>query len=126
MTNIDPLDIAIGQKLRSFRLRNSLSQRELGETMGVTFQQIQKYESGKNKLSMKVVHRLCNHYDVSPLQFFDGFEKDMLKSFNLEDKDELARLIRMNQKIKSTLLRNAAVVIMGALAKLSEGDKNHD
>ena len=126
MTNIDPIDATIGKQLREFRLRNKLSQRELGETMGVTFQQIQKYESGRNKVSLKVVRKLCSHYNVSPLHFFEGFEKDLLQDFNLQDQDELERLLRMNQKIKSALLRNAAVVIMGALAKLSEKEKKND
>lgn len=45
------LDKIIGQRMRSFRLAKEMSQEELGKHLGVTFQQIQKYENGKNRLS---------------------------------------------------------------------------
>jgi transcriptional regulator with XRE-family HTH domain len=45
------VDKIIGQRLRSFRLAKEMSQGDLGTHLGVTFQQIQKYESGKNRLS---------------------------------------------------------------------------
>ncbi len=45
------VDKIIGQRMRSFRLAKHMSQQELGNHLGVTFQQIQKYENGKNRLS---------------------------------------------------------------------------
>lgn len=45
------LDKIIGQRIRSFRLAKGMSQEELGIQLGVTFQQVQKYENGKNRLS---------------------------------------------------------------------------
>jgi transcriptional regulator with XRE-family HTH domain len=45
------LDKIIGQRLRSFRLTKEMSQEELGTHLGVSFQQVQKYEKGKNRLS---------------------------------------------------------------------------
>ena len=45
------MDKIIGQRLRSFRLVKEMSQEDLGTHLGVSFQQIQKYESGKNRLS---------------------------------------------------------------------------
>lgn len=45
------VDKIIGQRMRSFRLANYMSQEELGTHLGVTFQQIQKYEKGTNRLS---------------------------------------------------------------------------
>ena len=44
-------DKNIGQRLRAFRLAAELSQSDIGKALGVTFQQIQKYENGKNRLS---------------------------------------------------------------------------
>ena len=45
------VDKIIGQRLRSFRLAKEMSQEDLGTHLGVSFQQLQKYESGKNRLS---------------------------------------------------------------------------
>jgi len=45
------VDKIIGQRMRSFRLAKGMSQEDLGIQLGVTFQQIQKYENGKNRLS---------------------------------------------------------------------------
>ena len=45
------VDKIIGQRLRSFRLAKEMSQEDLGTHLGVSFQQIQKYESGTNRLS---------------------------------------------------------------------------
>lgn len=44
-------DVAIGQKLRALRLDRGLSQSEVGSLVGVTFQQMQKYENGMNRIS---------------------------------------------------------------------------
>jgi transcriptional regulator with XRE-family HTH domain len=45
------VDVAIGQKLRALRLARGLSQTELARMIGVTFQQLQKYETGGNRIS---------------------------------------------------------------------------
>jgi transcriptional regulator with XRE-family HTH domain len=45
------IDKTIGRRLRAFRLAAKMSQASLGDILGVTFQQIQKYENGKNRLS---------------------------------------------------------------------------
>jgi transcriptional regulator with XRE-family HTH domain len=46
----DPVDIAIGQRIRSRRLAIGISQEKLGEALGLTFQQVQKYEKGTNRV----------------------------------------------------------------------------
>ncbi len=51
IVTIDPVDLFVGQRIRAERLRNNLSQTELGAAMGVTFQQVQKYERGSNRVS---------------------------------------------------------------------------
>ena len=47
----DPLDVAIGSRVRARRRMLGLSQTALGEELGVTFQQVQKYERGINRIS---------------------------------------------------------------------------
>jgi transcriptional regulator with XRE-family HTH domain len=52
------IDIEIGRRLRQARLRLGLTQNEVGETIGVTHQQIQKYEHGESRLTLSALARL--------------------------------------------------------------------
>ena len=66
------IDRIIGEAIRSHRAEAGLSQRELGESLGVTFQQIQKYESGKNSVSASRIPDVCNAVRVSADELFEG------------------------------------------------------
>jgi transcriptional regulator with XRE-family HTH domain len=48
---INPVDSLVGERIRLLRKRRKMSQSDLGQAIGVTFQQIQKYENGKNRAS---------------------------------------------------------------------------
>ena len=65
----DPLDLEIGVRLRKMRGHAGLSQGALAERLGVTFQQIQKYERGSNRLSASVLVRMAHYFDLSPADF---------------------------------------------------------
>ena len=56
------VDAAVGARIRNLRLRNRLSQTRLGEQFGVTFQQIQKYENGTNRVSAGRLAQLANFF----------------------------------------------------------------
>ena len=55
---VDPIDLYVGRRLRGRRLTMKMSQEQLGKTVGVTFQQIQKYENGKNRISGSRISRI--------------------------------------------------------------------
>ncbi|MCR6629699.1 MAG: helix-turn-helix domain-containing protein [Magnetospirillum sp.] len=65
----DPIDAHLGARIRLRRTLMGLSQTELGRALGVTFQQVQKYERGTNRLSAAMLYRLTRVLDV-PLGFF--------------------------------------------------------
>ena len=48
--NIDAVDVRVGQRVRAYRLGRGMSQSTLGDKIGVTFQQVQKYEHGVNRI----------------------------------------------------------------------------
>jgi transcriptional regulator with XRE-family HTH domain len=54
-----PLDAEVGNHLRSYRNAAGMSQAELGEKLGVSFQQVQKYEKGTNHLSLAKAIAVC-------------------------------------------------------------------
>lgn len=66
----DHNDAAIGLRLRSRRLELGLSQTELGAKIGVTFQQIQKYEKGMNRVGGGRLFRCCEALGVQAEYFF--------------------------------------------------------
>jgi transcriptional regulator with XRE-family HTH domain len=49
--SIEPIDVQVGERVRAYRLSLGMSQAALGEKVGVTFQQIQKYELGRNRIA---------------------------------------------------------------------------
>lgn len=55
----DPIDIAVGARIRLLRKVRGLSQQALAEAAGVTFQQIQKYERGANRVSASMLARIA-------------------------------------------------------------------
>lgn len=63
----------IGQKLRDRRKYLNMTQKQLAEKMGCTFQQIQKYESGINNMSLQVLLKLCDILKCNPHYFFSNF-----------------------------------------------------
>ncbi len=62
-------DISIGKRIRHRRISMGLSQKELGSYLGVSFQQIQKYEKGSNRVSAGCLQEIANILEV-PITFF--------------------------------------------------------
>jgi len=84
-----PLDIAVGKRVRLRRLQLSMSQSELAEQLGVAFQQVQKYETGANRISCSKLTEMAKALD-SPITFFFSDENEHHTEMNLADKLDLA------------------------------------
>src|SRR5580704_19051900 len=65
-------DEAVAHNLRRFRIARGLSQTELGNAVGVTFQQIQKYEKGTNAVAPGRLRQICDLLAVTPADMFDS------------------------------------------------------
>ena len=61
------MDVQIGQAIKAVRTAQGVSQTALGEVLGITFQQIQKVESGKNRISTSALILICQKLGVSPM-----------------------------------------------------------
>jgi len=68
----NPIDVHVGVRIRMRRTMLGLSQTTLGEQLGLTFQQIQKYERGTNRVSSSRLFDLTRVLDVPLAYFFDG------------------------------------------------------
>lgn len=65
----NPIDIHVGSRVRLRRMMLSMSQEKLGESLGITFQQIQKYEKGTNRIGASRLQHIAAVLEV-PVSFF--------------------------------------------------------
>lgn len=68
----DPIDRFVGGRIRGRRLGLRISQTKLGHAIGVTFQQVQKYESGTNRVGASNLFRIAKALGVDVAFFFEG------------------------------------------------------
>lgn len=64
-----PTDVHVGKRVRQARIAKSLSQGALGKTLGISFQQVQKYESGSNRIGSSRLWDISQILDT-PIEFF--------------------------------------------------------
>lgn len=120
----DSIDINVGRRIRMRRMMLSKSQTDLGETCGITFQQIQKYEKGINRVSASRLQQFAKILDV-PVSFF--FEGQASKGAKPNAADDLAQqllstrdgleLTKAFVSINDKALRRSIVAIVEEIAK---------
>jgi transcriptional regulator with XRE-family HTH domain len=71
----NPVDVAVGQNVKLRRLAVGLSQEKLGERMGLTFQQIQKYEKGTNRIGASRLVQIARALDCAVRDLFAGCDQ---------------------------------------------------
>jgi len=70
----DPIDRYVGSRVRTRRVGLRISQTKLGEAVGVTFQQVQKYENGANRIGASNLYKIAKTLGVEISYFYDGVE----------------------------------------------------
>lgn len=107
--SVTPEDKVIGANLKMLRFKSGAPQQKIAEKLGVTFQQIQKYEKGINRISAFNLYRLSKFFGVDMCAFFNGIEEngkpaetitktdkavlDMARSFKAIENPEVQKLI---------------------------------
>jgi transcriptional regulator with XRE-family HTH domain len=77
-TEAHPIDIHVGQNIRKRRVSLGISQSELASYLGITFQQVQKYETGKNRIGASRLYEMSVMLDTTVSFFF----KDLPRNYN--------------------------------------------
>lgn len=70
----DPVDVFVGERIRAHRNAKGVSQTALGNHLHVTFQQVQKYEKGRNRVSAGKLKRIAELFGVRVADFYPGTE----------------------------------------------------
>jgi transcriptional regulator with XRE-family HTH domain len=117
-------DKNIGQRVRVRRLEKGLSQTELGSRIGVTFQQVQKYENGTNRISAYRLQRIAELLNVPIAFFFDSVQTPSGdEPLAYLQKEGSLKLVRAYAEIASSEVRRALVEIAEHLARASKSVK---
>lgn len=114
---VDSFDAALGARLRRRRLQLRMKQAELGRALGVSYQQIQKYESGANRLRGSALVTACQVLRVSMSELLNDPASDACSRDDSESDNTLIENVR---RIDSGPLRMQAMRLIEALAGLSE------
>ena len=130
--NPDPIDVHVGSRVRVRRTLLGMSQGKLGAALGLTFQQIQKYEKGANRIGSSRLYRLSRILDVPVAFFFDELPGDVsAEAEGLADSgqesfepDRLARqetlqLVRAYYGISDSRLRKRIFELVKSIGKSS-------
>jgi transcriptional regulator with XRE-family HTH domain len=70
----------VGKRIKMIRVTNGHSQETLGRVLGLTFQQVQKYERGSNKISADKLYRVAQNYNVELEYFFQDIDPNLMHS----------------------------------------------
>lgn len=104
------VDVHVGRAVRTARLTMGISQTALGNELGVTFQQIQKYENGLNRIGVGRLHAIARVLEVPLTYFFEG-----LDGINKRQKEN-----RHLDSIATALSTSEGVRIAVALASIKD------
>jgi transcriptional regulator with XRE-family HTH domain len=124
------IDRKVGQRVRSRRLELGMSQERLAELLGVTFQQVQKYEKGVNRIAVSRLFDIANALEMPAGRFFEGLNARGVAE-NRQDyvDDALAtpegsQLMALFASIKSQKLRRKVVELVRTLTdEASDGKR---
>lgn len=99
-----PVDKHVGKKLRQYRWLKGMTQQQLGDAVGIKFQQIQKYETGANRVSASRLWEIAKTLDVAVSSFFEGLAATEAEHPELGDR-EAVELVRSYYAIPETQRR---------------------
>lgn len=88
--NPNPIDVHVGNRIRLRRMLVGMSQEKLGEKLGLTFQQVQKYEKGSNRVSASRLYQISEILAVPVQFFFEDIPEESVASTRSEGFEETA------------------------------------
>ncbi len=130
----NPIDVHVGRRMRLRRTLLGMTQGMLGEGIGLTFQQVQKYERGSTRVGASRLFDLARVLDVPVSFFFDDMSEDLAVRLPGQSKDEAEdvgpnpmaeretlELVRAYYKIQDASVRKHIVKLVRSLAVDHEG-----
>ena len=122
-----PIDVIVGKRIQLRRLQLSLTQTGLGQKLGVTFQQVQKYEKGTNRVSCSRLYEISQVLDVPVTYFFSAcgdasIEIAVTEQFDGPGLKDGFRLMTAFLQVQNHAIRKSIIALLETLATASQRD----
>ena len=115
----DPRDIEVGRRVRALRLERDMSQTALADQLGLTFQQVQKYEKGVNRIGAGRLQTIAEIFQVSITDLFADAQPaahGQQSVYELVDSAAALWLLRAYTRLPNSKLKQALVQMAVAMA----------
>lgn len=117
----NPIDVHVGDRLRTRRTLLGLSQTTLSKGIGLTFQQLQKYEKGTNRISASRLYGLSQLLGVDMDYFFDDMDRTTAKASPAQiGQKEAAKFAKTPSRSEDPLQKRETLELVTAYYKISE------
>lgn len=117
-------DKRVGARMKLFRLSAGLSQSQIGERLGVSFQQVQKYEKGANRIGAGTLFLIAEILTVPVFRFFETDENDPATLYrSIRTADEAFDFARMLADVRRIKVRRRLRALIEAIAQ-TDGDQD--
>jgi transcriptional regulator with XRE-family HTH domain len=115
-----PIDVYVGQRVRFKRKVLGLTQSDLAEKVEITFQQIQKYEKGENRISASMLYQIAQSLNTSVSFFFEGYSENSVSETVLKDDKVSIDLINSFSNIKNPELKKRLLMLISSVSETGE------
>jgi transcriptional regulator with XRE-family HTH domain len=131
------VDVHVGRRLRSRRTMLGMSQENLGDAVGVTFQQIQKYERGLNRIGSSRLYEFSRILNVPVAYFFEEFDEGQTgqtpasengSNYEYEKmaNKEVLSVVRAFSSIENPLIRKKMIALIKSLSSEKSDSEKSD
>jgi len=114
LKSVDEVDAFVGSRVRFRRVTIGMSQEHLGNAIGLTFQQVQKYEKGLNRIGAGRLYRIAQVLSVPVAFFYDGLP-------STDDNDEMQQADARSAEIQSFLSTPEGQQLAHAFQQIDDG-----
>src|SRR3954464_5276119 len=119
----NPIDVQVGKRLRIWRTAREISRITLGEAIGLTDQQIGKYETGTNRIGASRLQQICSVLEIPVAFLFEGAlgsspgESGMQDIIDFMESEEGVRFVAAFARITDRKMRRGIVRLTGRIAE---------
>ena len=127
----NPIDVFVGSRVRLRRLMVGMSQEALADRLGVTFQQVQKYEKGTNRISASRLQAISDVFRVPPSFFFQDDDSTGPNATTGQDTGDVSTFVSSKEgldlnraflKIEDASVRKSIIQLATALSRASASE----
>jgi transcriptional regulator with XRE-family HTH domain len=119
----NPIDVHVGERIRMWRTERKISRITLGEALGLTGQQIQKYETGTNRIGASRLQQICSVLEIPVSFLFEGSlgssvsESGMQEIVDFMESEEGVRFVAAFMGITDRKMRRGIARLAGRIAE---------